>query len=150
MNKMLKQLMLVLEENSITPKKIEVLDSEEKNREAIRVNDDYYVEYFKESETYRVYVRNVYDSLGNFKSLTEALDKLVEYLIPIKEGDVLVSVNNDTVYKVIKCDNDDFYNLLNIDTNRLAFFTIKDIRYLVHLVDDGTLVKKNTEDSKMY
>lgn len=139
MNKLLKQLVQVLDENGITIDKLDIKDSIEDYR--ITVND---TATFKSSpENFTITYGGKEDNkVFVTASLTSALDRLSTVLKLVGEGDTLKSGNGVCTYTVVKNHVKDMYNLLDTDTNQLLYLNCTSKGYIQSCIDKGLLIKE--------
>lgn len=119
MNKLLKQLIMVLDENGIQVNKLNIVEKNKTGFYEIEVNEEMTIE--DRGCSYALYTNEGKSSPTNYYSLTEALEVLSDYLSRVKEGTILKSGNGKYTYKVIKHQTHEEYNLLDLETNRLLF-----------------------------
>lgn len=132
MNKILKQLVQVLDEEGIQLEKIELQEN------SIVING-----YLHLSKTDNYYVLKNSDSFMGvvYSSLTHALDNVAEELSKVQEGATLVSGNGKYTYKVIKHRIFDKYNLLNVETNQLEYIENVELGLIQKQINAGVYVK---------
>lgn len=142
MNKLLKQLIQVLDENGIQVKNLNIGDV---------VNGEYSIEVNKEINivdrqgNYELYTKDASLDKTYYSSLTEALEVLADYLSVVKEGTILKSGNGKYTYKVIKHQINDEYNLLDLETDRLLFLEHASLSLIKSQVREGVFcVKEET------
>lgn len=118
MTKLLKQLIMVLDENGVQVNKLNIDEG---------VNGEYGIEVNKEitivdrGGNYALYAKDASVDKTYYISLTEALEVLADYLNRVKEGSIVKSFLGVFTYKVIKHNSKDLYNLLNVDDNTLLY-----------------------------
>lgn len=133
MNKLLKQLVQVLDENGIQLKKINI---EENDREySIEVNKEIMI--VDRVGSYALYTRDARLNKTYYNSLTEALEVVSYYLGRVKEGSILYSCSGICKYKVIKHASKDLYNLLDVHNNRLLYLECKSLDHIQDEVNEG-------------
>lgn len=115
MSKLLKQLVQVLDESGIQLKKINIGEDTINGEYSIEVNKEIMI--IDRGGNYALYAEDDSVDKTYYISLTEALEVMADYLLRVKEGDILETYSGD--YKVIKHHRFDLYNLLNEGTNRL-------------------------------
>src|SRR5699024_4591767 len=145
--KLLKQLIMVLDENGIQVNKLNIDEG---------VNGEYGIEVNREitivdrGGIYSLYTNEGKLSATNYDSLTEALEVLANYLNRVKEGTTLKSGNGKYTYRVIKHQVHDKYNLLNLETDRLLFLEHTSLSLIQAQVREGVFCgKEEAEDSPM-
>lgn len=127
--KLLKQLIMVLDENGIQVNKLNV------EEDSIEVNKEITIVY--RGSSYSLYTTEGKLSATNYYSLTEALEVLADYLNRVKEGTILETHLGLLKYKVIKHDSKDLYNLLDVDNDRLLYLECKSLGYIKDKIDRG-------------
>lgn len=132
MNKILKQLVQVLDEEGIQLEKIELHEN------SIVING-----YLHLSKTDNYYILKNSDSFMGvtYSSLTHVLDDVADELSKVQEGDTLVSGNGMYTYKVIKHRIYDKYNLLNVETNQLEYIENVELGLVQKQINAGVYVK---------
>lgn len=145
--KLLKQLIMVLDENGIQVNKLNIDEG---------VNGEYGIEVNREitivdrGGIYSLYTNEGKLSATNYDSLTEVLEVLASYLNRVKEGTTLKSGNGKYTYRVIKHQVHDKYNLLNLETDRLLFLEHTSLSLIQAQVREGVFCgKEEAEDSPM-
>ena len=145
--KLLKQLIMVLDENGIQVNKLNIDEG---------VNGEYGIEVNREitivdrGGIYSLYTNEGKLSATNYDSLTEVLEVLASYLNRVKEGTTLKSGNGKYTYRVIKHQVHDKYNLLNLETDRLLFLEPTSLSLIQAQVREGVFCgKEEAEDSPM-
>ena len=145
--KLLKQLIMVLDENGIQVNKLNIDEG---------VNGEYGIEVNREitivdrGGIYSLYTNEGKLSATNYDSLTEVLEVLANYLNRVKEGTTLKSGNGKYTYRVIKHQVHDKYNLLNLETDRLLFLEHTSLSLIQAQVREGVFCgKEEAEDSPM-
>ena len=145
--KLLKQLIMVLDENGIQVNKLNIDEG---------VNGEYGIEVNREitivdrEGIYSLYTNEGKLSATNYDSLTEALEVLSNYLNRVKEGTTLKSGNGKYTYRVIKHQVHDKYNLLNLETDRLLFLEHTSLSLIQAQVREGVFCgKEEAEDAPM-
>lgn len=134
MNKLLKQLVQVLDENGIQINKLNIEDN---------IPGEYSIEVNKEivivdrGGNYALYTEEASLNKTFYSSLTEALEVVSDYLGRVKEGSILYSSTGIREYKVIKNVGKDLYNLLEVPHNKLLFSECKGLDYIQEQVNDG-------------
>ena len=119
MTKLLRQLIMVLEENGVQLKKLNI-EEDTLNREySIEVNKEIVI--VDRGGNYALYAEDASLDKTYYISLTEALEVLAGYLNRVKEGSIVKSFLGVFTYKVIKHNSKDLYNLLNVDDNTLLY-----------------------------
>ena len=119
MTKLLKQLIMVLDENGVQLKKLNI-EEDTLNREySIEVNKEIVI--VDRGGNYALYAEDASLDKTYYISLTEALEVLAGYLNRVKEGSIVKSFLGVFTYKVIKHNSKDLYNLLNVDDNTLLY-----------------------------
>ncbi|WBF81461.1 hypothetical protein [Staphylococcus virus vB_SurM-PSU2] len=132
--KLLKQLIMVLDENGVQVNKLNIDEG---------VNGEYGIEVNREitivdrNGIYSLYTTEGKLSATNYDSLTEALEVLADYLNRVKEGTILKSGNGKYTYRVIKHQTHDKYNLLDLETNRLLFLEHASLSLIQAQVREG-------------
>lgn len=121
--KLLKQLIMVLDENGVQVKKLNIEDN---------IPGEYSIEVNKEitivdrkGSYYELYTEDASLDKTYYSSLTEALEVVADYLSRVKEGSILNSFLGTSKYKVIKHGSKDLYNLLDVNNNRLLYLECK-------------------------
>ena len=133
MNKLLKQLVQVLDENGVQIKKLNI---EENDREySIEVNKEIMI--VDRVGSYALYTRDTRLNKTYYNSLTEALEVVSYYLGRVKEGSILYSCSGICKYKVIKHASEDLYNLLDVHNNRLLYLKCKSLDHIQDEVNEG-------------
>ena len=127
--KLLKQLIMVLDENGIQVNKLNI------EEDSIEVNKEITIVY--RGSAYSLYTTEGKLSATNYYSLTEALEVLADYLNRVKEGTILETHLGLLKYKVIKHDSKDLYNLLDVDNDRLLYLECKSLGYIKDKIDRG-------------
>lgn len=127
--KLLKQLIMVLDENGIQVNKLNIEEG------SIEVNKEITIVY--RGSAYSLYTTEGKLSATNYYSLTEALEVLADYLNRVKEGTILETHLGLLKYKVIKHDSKDLYNLLDVDNDRLLYLECKSLDYIKNKIDRG-------------
>ena len=145
--KLLKQLIMVLDENGVQVNKLNIDEG---------VNGEYGIEVNREitivdrGGIYSLYTNEGKLSATNYDSLTEVLEVLASYLNRVKEGTTLKSGNGKYTYRVIKHQVHDKYNLLNLETDRLLFLEHTSLSLIQAQVREGVFCgKEEAEDSPM-
>lgn len=146
--KLLKQLIMVLDENGIQVNKLNIDEG---------VNGEYGIEVNREitivdrGGIYSLYTNEGKLSATNYDSLTEVLEVLASYLNRVKEGTTLKSGNGKYTYRVIKHQVHDKYNLLNLETDRLLFLEHTSLSLIQAQVREGVFCGKEEaeEDAPM-
>ena len=146
--KLLKQLIMVLDENGVQVNKLNIDEG---------VNGEYGIEVNREitivdrGGIYSLYTNEGKLSATNYDSLTEALEVLANYLNRVKEGTTLKSGNGKYTYRVIKHQVHDKYNLLNLETDRLLFLEHTSLSLIQAQVREGVFCGKEEaeEDAPM-
>ena len=143
MNKLLKQLIQVLDENGIQVNKLNIVEKNKPGFSEIEVNEDMTIE--DRGGVYALYTNECKLSPANYYSLTEALEVLADYLSNVKEGTILKSGNGKYTYRVTKHQINDEYNLLDLDTYRLLFLEHASLSLIKSQVKEGVFcVKEET------
>ena len=133
MNKLLKQLVQVLDENGVQIKKLNI---EENDREySIEVNKEIMI--VDRVGSYALYTRDARLNKTYYNSLTEALEVVAYYLGRVKEGSILYSYSGICKYRVIKHGGKDLYNLLDVHNNRLLYLECKSLDHIQDEVNEG-------------
>ena len=133
MNKLLKQLVQVLDENGVQIKKLNI---EENDREySIEVNKEIMI--VDRVGSYALYTRDARLNKTYYNSLTEALEVVAYYLGRVKEGSILYSYSGICKYRVIKHGSKDLYNLLDVHNNRLLYLECKSLDHIQDEVNEG-------------
>ena len=146
--KLLKQLIMVLDENGIQVNKLNIVEKNKTGFSEIEVNEDMTIE--DRRGAYALYTNEGKLSPTNYDSLTEALEVLANYLNRVKEGTTLKSGNGKYTYRVIKHQVHDKYNLLDLDTDRLLFLEHTSLSLIQAQVREGVFCgKEEAEDSPM-
>ena len=145
MNKLLKQLIQVLDENGVKVNKLNVVGKNKPGFSEIEVNEDMTIE--DRGGAYALYTNEGKLSPTNYYSLTEALETLADYLNRVKEGTILKSGNGKYTYKVIKHQTHDKYNLLDLETDRLLFLEHESLSLIKAQVREGVFCVKEEEPS---
>ena len=134
MNKLLKQLVQVLDENGIQINKLNIEDN---------IPGEYSIEVNKEivivdrGGNYALYTEEASLNKTFYSSLTEALEVVSDYLGIVKEGSILYSCSGICEYKVIKHASKDLYNLLDVHNNRLLYLECKSLDHIQDEVNEG-------------
>ena len=140
--KLLKQLIMVLDENGIQVNKLNIVEKNKTGFSEIEVNEDMTIE--DRRGAYALYTNEGKLSPTNYDSLTEALEVLANYLNRVKEGTTLKSGNGKYTYKVIKHQTHDKYNLLDLETDRLLFLGHASLELIQAQVKEGVFCAKET------
>ena len=135
MNKLLKQLVQVLDENGVKVNKLNVVGKNKPGFSEIEVNEDMTIE--DRGGAYALYTNEGKLSPTNYYSLTEALETLADYLNRVKEGSILYSYSGICKYRVIKHGSKDLYNLLDVHNNRLIYLECKSLDHIQDEVNEG-------------
>lgn len=137
MNKLLKQLIMVLEENGIQLSKVNLEDNIP-GEISIEVNKEITV--VDRASGYALYTKDAGLDKTFYSSLTEALEVLANYLGRVKVGDTLVSRYGTIELKVVTYLDDNLYNLFDVKTNTLYYSEGKSLEYITKTyVEDGSL-----------
>ena len=135
MNKLLKQLVQVLDENGIQINKLNIEDN---------IPGEYSIEVNKEITIvdrvggYELYTEDASLNKTFYSSLTEALEVVSYYLgSRVKEGSILYSYSGICKYRVIKHGSKDLYNLLDVHNNRLIYLECKSLDHIQDEVNEG-------------
>lgn len=135
MNKLLKQLVQVLDENGIQINKLNIEDN---------IPGEYSIEVNKEITivdrvgSYELYTEDASLNKTFYSSLTEALEVVSYYLgSRVKEGSILYSYSGICKYRVIKHGSKDLYNLLDVHNNRLIYLECKSLDHIQDEVNEG-------------
>ena len=134
MNKLLKQLVQVLDENGVQIKKLNIEDN---------IPGEYSIEVNKEvtivdrGGNYALYTKEAILNKTFYSSLTEALEVVSDYLGRVKEGSILYSYSGICKYRVIKHGSKDLYNLLDVHNNRLIYLECKSLDHIQDEVNEG-------------
>lgn len=142
--KLLKQLIMVLDENGIQVNKLNIVEKNKTGFSEIEVNEDMTIE--DRRGAYALYTNEGKLSPTNYDSLTEALEVLANYLNRVKEGTILKSGNGKYTYRVIKHQVHDKYNLLNLETDRLLFLEHTSLSLIQAQVREGVFCGKEEEE----
>lgn len=132
--KLLKQLIMVLDERGIQVNKLNIDEG---------VNGEYGIEVNKEitivdrGGNYALYAKDASVDKTYYISLTEVLEVLADYLSRVKEGSILETHLGLFKYKVIKHDSKDLYNLLDVERNRLLYTACKSKEYIQDKINRG-------------
>ncbi|WFG33939.1 hypothetical protein F10086_17 [Staphylococcus phage vB_SauM_JDF86] len=132
--KLLKQLIMVLDENGVQINKLNIDEG---------VNGEYGIEVNKEitivdrGGNYALYAKDASVDKTYYISLTEALEVLADYLNRVKEGSIVKSFLGVFTYKVIKHNSKDLYNLLNVDDNTLLYTECESIDSIQEKINRG-------------
>ena len=135
MNKLLKQLVQVLDENGIQINKLNIEDN---------IPGEYSIEVNKEITivdrvgSYELYTEDASLNKTFYSSLTEALEVVSYYLgSRVKEDSILYSYSGICKYRVIKHGSKDLYNLLDVHNNRLIYLECKSLDHIQDEVNEG-------------
>ena len=134
MNKLLKQLVQVLDENGVQIKKLNIEDN---------IHGEYSIEVNKEivivdrRGNYELYTEEASLNKTFYSSLTEALEVVSGYLSRVKEGSILYSYGGISKHRVIKHSSKDLYNLLDVHNNRLLYLECKSLGHIQNKVNEG-------------
>lgn len=133
--KLLKQLIMVLDENGVQVNKLNIDDN---------IPGEYSIEVNKEITIvdrkgcyYELYTEDASLNKTYYSSLTEALEVVADYLNRVKEGNILQSFLGASKYKVIKHGSKDLYNLLDVNNNRLLYVECKSKGFIQDRVNKG-------------
>ncbi|XWX29731.1 hypothetical protein WOJGOHIN_CDS0075 [Staphylococcus phage PG-2021_87] len=140
MNKLLKQLIMVLEENGIQLSKVNLEDNIP-GEISIEVNKE--ITIVDRGGNYALYTEDASLDKTFYSSLTEALEVVANYLGRVKVGDTLVSKNGETLFKVVAYLGNDLYNLIDEETNILLYSEGKSLEHIYKTrVEQGNLQVK--------
>lgn len=145
--KLLKQLIMVLDENGIQVNKLNIVEKNKTGFYEIEVNEDMTIEDRRGS--YALYTNEGKLSPTNYYSLTEALEVLASYLNRVKEGTILKSGNGKYTYRVIKHQVHEKYNLLDLETDRLLFLEHASLSIIQAQVREGVFCAKETASTEL-
>lgn len=120
MNKLLKQLVQVLDERGIQLSSLDMAESTP-GYTNIEVNKEITIESRGNGVCYALYTKEGKLSPTNYTSLTEVLDVLANYLSRVKEDSILVTNSGLEVLKVIPYSSNGYYNLIDVETNTLVY-----------------------------
>ena len=137
--KLLKQIIMVLDENGIQVNKLNV-DEYTIGEYSIEVNKE--ITIVDRGGNYALYAKDASVDKTYYISLTEALEVVADYLSRVKEGTILETYLGLSKYKVIKHDSKDLYNLLDLSNNRLLYLECKSKSYIQDNINKSSLYAK--------
>ena len=134
MNKLLKQLVQVLDERGIQVSSLNMVENTP-GYTSIEVNKEISIE--DRGIVYSFNTKEGKLSPTNYYSLTEALEIVANYLGRVKEGTILYSNYSESKYKVVKHGIRDLYNLLSVNGDKLLFLECESISHIEKLIKEG-------------
>lgn len=135
--KLLKQLVQVLDERGIQVKKLNIGEDTINGEYSIEINKEIMI--VDRGGNYALYTEDASLDKTYYISLTEALEKVADYLSRVKEGSIVQSTFGVYKYKIVKHDSKDLYNLLDLSNNRLLYTECKSKSYIQEWVNTGHL-----------
>lgn len=139
MNKLLKQLVHVLDEEGI---QIEKIDFEDNIPGETRIEINKEIAIVDRGGNYALYAEDASVDKTYYICLRKALEVLADYLSKVKEGAILESGNGKYTYRVIKHQMHDKYNLLDLDTDRLLYFQHVSLNLIQDQINEGVFYVK--------